>query len=138
MLSIVWIHTFHGFRHSPNGDLEVLGWFKKEGAEKICYFRGDPKFKGGAVTFKDIMHLENISFFMIIYMLVKLGLVLSFWEWIKFWNVMLILWCDFQVIWFFCLEFHFQLKFNSSSLIRVIWCFAGRVTIIIFILVLHQ
>ena len=43
----------------------------------MCYFRGNPKFKGVAVTLQDTMHLENMIF---------------------------------------CLEFHFQLKANSSSL----------------------
>ena len=47
------------------GDLEILGLFKKGGGEKICYFRGDPKFKGGSCDpLKDTMHLENISFFL--------------------------------------------------------------------------
>ena len=45
-------------------DLEILGWFKKGRAEKICYFRGDPKFKRGAVTLNDTMQLENISFYL--------------------------------------------------------------------------
>ena len=31
----------------------------KRAAEKICYFRVDPKFKWGGVTFKDTMHSEN-------------------------------------------------------------------------------
>ena len=44
------------------GMVSFLGWLKKGGAEKICYLRGDPKCKGGAVTLKDTMHLENISF----------------------------------------------------------------------------
>ena len=42
--------------------LEILGLFKMGGAEKICYFRGNPKFKRLAVTLKEIKHLENISF----------------------------------------------------------------------------
>ena len=43
-----------------------------------------------------------------------------------------------SLIWFFSLEFHFQLKVGFSLLIRVIWCFAGTVTLAICILVLHQ
>ena len=44
----------------------------------MCYFRGNPKFKGAAATLKDTKHLENMIF---------------------------------------CLEFHFQLKANSSSIL---------------------
>ena len=42
------IQTFHGVRPLPilGGDLKVLDSYKKGGAEKICYFRGDPKSTG--------------------------------------------------------------------------------------------
>ena len=65
----------------------------------MCYFRGNPKFKGVAVTLQDTMHLENMIF---------------------------------------CLELHFQLKANSSSLFGLFGCFAGTVTLTICMLVLHQ
>ena len=44
------IHTFHGVSH-PRPPI-LGGTWKKGKAEKICYFKGDPKFKagGGAVT----------------------------------------------------------------------------------------
>ena len=42
--------------------LEILDLFKNGGAEKICYFGWDSKFKERAVTLKDTIHLENISF----------------------------------------------------------------------------
>ena len=57
MLSIVlntyisWYQTLPHFR----GGAESF----KRAAEKICYFRVDPKFKWGGVTFKDTMHSEN-------------------------------------------------------------------------------
>ena len=60
-------------------DLEILGWFKKGEAGKICYFRGDPKFKGGGCD--PLGHhafVKYLILFMIIYMMVKLGLVLWF------------------------------------------------------------
>ena len=45
----------------------------------MFYFRRNPKFKGGAVILKDTMHFgKYLILFMIIYVMVKLGLVLSF------------------------------------------------------------
>ena len=57
MLSFVLNNTFHGVRPSPI--LGGGGESFKRAAEKICYFRVDPKFKGGGVTFKDTMRFEN-------------------------------------------------------------------------------
>ena len=59
MLSIVlntyisWYQTLPHF--TGGGGAESF----KRAAEKICYFRVDPKFKWGGVTFKDTMHSEN-------------------------------------------------------------------------------
>ena len=96
---------------------------QKGGTGKICYFRGDPKFKGGAVTLKDTMHLENISWFLRMEKILKYCLNFALW---------------LSSYMFFCLEFHFQVKVNSCSSVRVIWCFAGTGTLTICMLVLHQ
>ena len=55
-------------------------------------------------------------------------------------DVVLILHCVFHraFLALFCLKFHFQLKVNSSSLVQVIWCFAGTATLTTYMLVSHQ
>ena len=137
MLSIVW-NTYISWFSPPTpthfrGKLEILGWSKRGKLRKIVTFRGNLKFKVGSWTsyiwkishsLYDNLYDGSIGF--------------GIWEWKKFWNVVLILRCDFQFIWFFCLEFHFPLKINSSSSIRIIWCFAGTVTLTICMLVLYQ
>ena len=58
MLSIVlntYISWYQTLPHFRGGGAESF----KRAAEKICYFRVDPKFKWGGVTFKDTMHFEN-------------------------------------------------------------------------------
>ena len=72
------IHTFHGVSH-PRPPI-LGGTWKKGKAEKICYFKGDPKFKagGGCDPLGHHAFVKYPILFMIIYMKVKLGLVLWF------------------------------------------------------------
>ena len=101
----------------------------------------DPKFKGGS-CYPQGNHAfgKYLILFMIIYMMVKLGLILRFLRMDK----VLQCYADFVIrlssyIFFFLLRIQLSVEgFNSSLLIWIIRCFAGTVTLTICMLVLHQ
>ena len=127
------IHTFRG-------DLEILGGCKRwESWENLLLWtqnlRGGSCYPQGNHAFGKYLIL-----FMIIYMMVKLGLVL----WFLRMDKVLHCYANFVIrlssyIIFFLLRIQLSVEgFNSSLLIWIIRCFAGTVTLTICMLVLHQ